>query len=159
MHPLIYDGPRMVKPPIVQIAGMLRGIGRYVDTDAWAWESSLAGQMPFYPPNVAGWDATRWLNTDTWLARFNLSNQAIKPPRVLNPAKAKVKADPRAMTREAIAFWGGPILSAATQDALRSYAREAIDSAKADWERQQYPALIVNGLRALVVASPDYHAC
>lgn len=35
MHPLFHTGPRMVKPPIVQIAGMLRGIGRYVDTDAW----------------------------------------------------------------------------------------------------------------------------
>ena len=159
MHPLIYDGPRLVKPPVVQIAGMLRGIGRYVDTDAWAWESSQAGQMPFYPPNVAGWDATRWLNTDTWLARFNLTNEMIKPRRVLNPAKAKVKPDPGAMTREAIAFWGGPTLSPATHEALRSYADAAIGSATADWERQQYPALIVNGLRALVVASPDYHAC
>jgi uncharacterized protein (DUF1800 family) len=159
MHPLIYDGPRLVKPPIVQIAGMLRGIGRFVDTDAWAWESSQVGQMPFYPPNVAGWDATRWLNTDTWLARFNLTNEMIKPGRVLNPAKAKVKADPHAMTREAIAFWGDPILSAATQEALRAYARAAIGSATADWERQQYPALTANGLRALVVASPDYHAC
>jgi uncharacterized protein (DUF1800 family) len=159
MHPLLYDGPRLVKPPIVQIAGMLRGVGRFIDTDAWAWESSQAGQMPFYPPNVSGWDATRWLNTDTWLARFNLSNQAIKPPRVLNPAKAKVKPDPRAMTRDAIAFWGGPLLSSATQEALQSYAKDAIGSATADWERQQYPALIVNALRALVVASPDYHAC
>jgi uncharacterized protein (DUF1800 family) len=159
MHPLIYDGPRLVKPPIVQIAGMLRGIDRYVDTDAWAWESSQAGQMPFYPPNVSGWDATRWLNTDTWLARFNLTNQMIPPTRVLDPAKAKVAADPQAMTRSAIAFWGAPTLSPATHAALQSYARTAIASATADWERQQYPALIVNGLRALVVASPDYHAC
>ena len=49
MHPLIHAGPRMVKPPIVQIAGMLRAIGRYIDTDAWVWESSLVGQTPFYP--------------------------------------------------------------------------------------------------------------
>jgi len=73
MHPLVHAGPRMVKPPIVQIAGMLRGIGRYVDTDVWAWESSLVGQMPFYPPNVAGWERHPWLNTDTWSARFNLT--------------------------------------------------------------------------------------
>ena len=83
MHPLIHDGPRMVKPPIVQIAGMLRGIGRYIDTDAWAWESSLVGQMPFYPPNVAGWEAERWLNTGTWLARFNLCSQMIDEKRVI----------------------------------------------------------------------------
>ena len=83
MHPLVVAGPRMVKPPIVQIAGMLRGIGRYIDTDAWAWESGLVGQMPFYPPNVAGWEASRWLNTGTWLARFNLSAQMIDERRAV----------------------------------------------------------------------------
>jgi uncharacterized protein (DUF1800 family) len=158
-HPLIYDGPRLVKPPIVQIAGMLRGTGRYIDTDAWAWESSQVGQMPFYPPNVSGWDATQWLNTDTWLARFNLTAQMIKPARALQPGKAKVKADPRAMTREAIAFWGSPALSDPTKEALRSYARAALATATASWEREQYPALIVNALRALVAAAPDYQAC
>ncbi len=121
----------MVKPPIVQIAGMLRGIGRYVDTDAWAWESSLVGQMPFYPPNVAGWDATRWLNTDTWSARFNLTSADDRGRRAsLDPGKAKVKADPRQLTREAIAFWGKPTLSPATVDALHAYARSAaVDAA------------------------------
>jgi uncharacterized protein (DUF1800 family) len=159
MHPQFYEGPRMVKPPIVQIAGMLRAIGRYIDTDAWAWESSLVGQMPFYPPNVAGWDATRWLNTDTWLARFNLTAEMIKPRRAVQAGKVKVKADPAAMTKHAIAFWGDPLLSSPTRVALQGYARAAINSATADWEREQYPALAVNALRALVVASPDYHAC
>ena len=88
MHPQLHAGPRMVKPPIVQIAGMLRGIGRYIDSDVWAWESSLLGQMPFYPPNVAGWDATRWLNTGTWLARFNLSDEMIQSSKVLDPTNA-----------------------------------------------------------------------
>jgi len=159
MHPLLYTGPRMIKPPIVQIAGMLRAIGRYVDTDAWAWESSLVGQMPFYPPNVAGWDYTRWMNTDTWSARFSLTSQMIEQKRVLEPGKAKVPSNPRALTREAIAFWGAPTLSRETVAALRAYARSAIDSANASWERDQYPALTLNALRALVVASPDYHAC
>jgi uncharacterized protein (DUF1800 family) len=159
MHPLLYDGPRMVKPPIVQIAGMLRGIGRYVDTDAWVWESSEIGQMPFYPPNVSGWDATQWLNTDTWLARFNLVAEMIRPRRVLQPAKSAVSSDPRKLTAEAIAFWGKPELSDATQAALREYARSALDTATATWERQQYPALVVNALRALVTIAPDYQAC
>ena len=160
MHPLFYTGPRMVKPPVVQLAGMLRGIGRYIDTDAWAWESSLVGQMPFYPPNVAGWDATRWLNTDTWLARFNLTAEVIKPSRTLDPAKARVKADPVSLTKAAIDFWGAPTLSADTVRALHTYARAAaVDAATASWERDQYPVLALNALRALVVASPDYHAC
>ncbi len=160
MHPLLHSGPRMVKPPVVQLAGMLRGIGRYIDTDAWAWESSQIGQMPFYPPNVSGWDATRWLNTGTWLARFNLTAELIGDSRVLDPAKDKVASDPNAMTQQAIDFWGGPTISAATAGALASYARSAaIDAATASWERQQYPVLAVNALRALVVASPEYQTC
>jgi len=160
MHPLIYTGPRMVKPPIVQIAGMLRGIGRYIDTDAWVWESSLIGQTPFYPPNVGGWDQTRWLNTATWLARFNLAGEMIDPTRTLDPAKVRVSSDPKTLTRHAIAFWGHPTISPPTQRALHAYARSAaIDAATADWERQQFPVLTLNALRALVAASPDYHTC
>jgi uncharacterized protein (DUF1800 family) len=159
MHPLVYDGPRMVKPPIVQIAGMLRGIGRYVDTDAWAWESSLVGQMPFYPPNVGGWDYTRWMNTDTGAARFNLTQEMIESKRVVAPGKTPVPSDPRRLTREAIAFWGHPTLSHATVEALHGYAGAALATATASWEREQYPALALNALRALVAASPDYHAC
>jgi len=161
MHPLLHAGPRMVKPPIVQIAGMLRGIGRYIDTDAWAWESNLVGQMPFYPPNVSGWDATRWLNTGTWLARFNLTSQMIVANKVLNPASAKgVPSHAKALTDEAIAFWGKPTVSNATRDALRAYAQSAgIDAATAAWQRKQFPVLTLNALRALVAASPDYQTC
>jgi hypothetical protein len=151
----------MVKPPIVQIAGMLRGIGRYIDTDAWAWESSITGQMPFYPPNVAGWEAGRWLNTGTWLARFNLAAQMIDDKRAATTEAPKGRAaDPHALAQQALAFWGGPTVSRATHAALVSYAKAAaVDAATESWEREQYPALALNALRALVVASPDYQTC
>ena len=32
-HPALYTGPRMVKPPAVYTAGLLRGLGRGIDTD------------------------------------------------------------------------------------------------------------------------------
>jgi uncharacterized protein (DUF1800 family) len=161
MHPLLHAGPRMVKPPIVQIAGMLRGIGRYIDTDAWVWESNLVGQTPFYPPNVSGWDATRWLNTGTWLARFNLTSQMIVSSKVLNPATAKgVPTRAKELTDDAIAFWGKPTVSNATRAALRAYAQSAgVDAATAEWQRKAYPALTLNALRALVAVSPDYQTC
>ncbi|MGD0196446.1 MAG: DUF1800 domain-containing protein [Solirubrobacteraceae bacterium] len=160
MHPTFQVGPRMVKPPIVQLVGMLRGIGRYIDTDAWVWESSELGQTPFYPPNVSGWDATRWLNTGTWLARFNLTAEMIPQQRALDPAKDKVAADAKALTSAAIDFWGTPTISPPTKRALRAYAQAAaIDAATESWERDQYPALAENALRALVVASPDYQTC
>jgi uncharacterized protein (DUF1800 family) len=161
MHPLIHHGPRMVKPPIVQIAGMLRGMGRFLDTDAWTWESNLAGQMPFYPPNVAGWEASRWLNTGTWLARFNLAAQMIDDGRMTKSSAAKKIAalSPHELTKQALAFWGEPTLSKATHGALVSYAKAAVDAATADWEREQFPVLALNALRALVVAAPDYQTC
>ena len=53
-HPALYKGPRMVKPPVVYIAGLLRGLNRGIDTSAWVWLSEGAGQRLFNPPNVAG---------------------------------------------------------------------------------------------------------
>ena len=34
-----------------------------------------------------------------------------------------------------------------------------MDAATASWERDQYPVLALNAMRALVVASPDYQTC
>ena len=45
-------------------------IGRGIDTTAWSWLGAMAGQQLFYPPNVAGWDDTRWLDTATWRGRW-----------------------------------------------------------------------------------------
>ena len=42
-HPRLYNGPRMVKPPVVYLAGMLRAQRRGIDTDAWTWLSNQAG--------------------------------------------------------------------------------------------------------------------
>src|SRR5918993_1019665 len=55
-HPALHRGPRMVKPPAVYTAGLLRAIGRGIDTNSWAWLASGTGQRLFMPPNVAGWD-------------------------------------------------------------------------------------------------------
>jgi uncharacterized protein (DUF1800 family) len=162
VHPLVYEGPRMVKPPIVQIAGMLRAIGRYIDTDIWVGEANMAGQLPFSPPNVSGWDATKWLNTGTWQARFNLASAIIGEQRVLSPAEdsGTVPGDPRALVEAASAFWGSPTLSAATSGALLSYAQSAaVDAASKEWQREEFPVIALNALRSLVAATPDYHTC
>ena len=63
-HPALYTGPRMVKPPIVYIAGLLRALRPRRSTPSrWTWISGMTGQRLFYPPNVAGWDDNRWLDT------------------------------------------------------------------------------------------------
>ena len=70
MHPDFYTGPRMVKPPVVYNAGLLRMRGAYIDTIVWWSLGQSAGQQLFYPPDVGGWDYTRWLNTATFRARW-----------------------------------------------------------------------------------------
>jgi hypothetical protein len=75
-------------------------------------------------------------------------------------AGKKVSVNPQALTRQALAFWGEPTVSRATRGALVSYAKSAaIDAARQPWEREQYPALALSALRALVAASPDYQTC
>ena len=61
-------------PPVVYNAGLLRAIGRPIDTTAWAWLSANAGQQLFYPPNVSGWDFARWLDTSTVKARWEMAS-------------------------------------------------------------------------------------
>ena len=68
----------MVKPPIVYTAGLLRALGRGIDTDAWSWLTEMTGQTLFAPPNVAGWDDTRWIDTATWRGRWMVANYALE---------------------------------------------------------------------------------
>ena len=96
-HPRFYTGPAMLKPPVVQVAGMLRARGRPVDTGAWAWISEIDGQRLFYPPNVAGWSEDRWLDTSTFRGRWIAANYAAR----------QVRARPGRLEREASAGRAG----------------------------------------------------
>ena len=112
-HPLLYNGPRMVKPPVVYLAGMLRARRRGIDTEAWTWLSNQAGQQLFYPPNVAGWDDTRWLDTASFLARWNLAGRVLRPSVLKGDDKAPLNAEK--LLDRALAFWGRPRLTPPTQ--------------------------------------------
>ena len=94
-HPALYNGPRMVKPPVVHIAGLLRRIGAGITTTAWSWIGRSPGQQLFYPPNVAGWDDTRWLDTATfrgrWIAVQRILQDRSSIPR--RPPKTRRRAD------------------------------------------------------------------
>ena len=104
-HPALYTGPRMVKPPVVYTAGLLRGLGRGIDTTAWVWLAEGAGQRLFYPPNVAGWDDERWLDTATFRGRWSIANTALsKSARRRKGKKApNVPNDPEAIVDGALA--------------------------------------------------------
>lgn len=156
-HPTFYEGPRMVKPPAVYIAGLLRATGQGVRTDSWTWVSSLAGQQLFYPPNVAGWDETRWLDTSTYRGRWVAANQ-VAGPRARDPQEAGPewrKLSAAHLVERALRFWGSPTISPATRAELLGFARRSLADATDDWQKDSYPLMTENALRQLVAVSPD----
>ncbi len=160
-HPRVYTGPRMVKPPIVYLAGLLRTLGRGIDTSAWVWLSEGAGQRLFYPPNVAGWNDERWLDTNTFRGRWSIANEALskftveqkkgkKPP--------KVSSDPEQIVRGALALFGNPTIRKETHGALLAFARTSLKNANG-WKADAYPPLVTNAVRQLLAVSPDLQTC
>ena len=160
-HPQFHDGPDMVIPPVVYVAGLLRAIGRGIDTTAWAWLASYNGQRLFYPPNVAGWDDQRWLDTSTvrgrWLSvHYILRKQAIDP--WASPYYDSAEDAATAVTR-AMAALGSPGISAETQQVLAGFAQTCLPDNLASWQRAPYRAMRQNALRMLIATSPDLNVC
>jgi Protein of unknown function (DUF1800) len=154
--PQLYEGPPMVKPPVVQLAGMLRSVGRFIDTTAWTWLSDEAGQLLFWPPNVSGWDDTRWLDTSRMRARWNIVDY------VLDGISVNAWSDPYSETENpeealarALGAWGSPTLREEHRAELLDFGRRTEKLATADWERGPYRALRQNGLLQLIGVSPD----
>ena len=157
-HPALYEGPRLVKPPVVYNAGLLRRIRRGIDTTAWTWLDSMAGQQLFYPPNVAGWDDTRWLDTATWRGRWWIA-QYVLDRQALDPGHAHEPYDAKKLLDRACRFWHNPPLGRDTRHALHTFAHRALGDAKgAAWKREQYPVMVQNALRQLIAVSPELQA-
>jgi uncharacterized protein (DUF1800 family) len=155
MHPLLYEGPRMVKPPIVQIAGMLRARGKGIDTESWTWISENAGQRLFYPPNVAGWDDERWLDTARFSGRWDAAGHSTDAAAVDEENYPENESVKEAIDK-AFQFWGNPPVSAATRSELERFAKNVENIARDDWQKGTYRALRQNALRMLIVSSPEY---
>jgi hypothetical protein len=165
-HPDFYEGPELVTPPVVYNAGLLRAIGRYIDTTAWAWLSANAGQQLFYPPNVSGWDFGDWLDTSTTRARWEMAssvtdsktpqNRYINPwPQEGEPEYSKTE-DPAEALASAMAYWGNPLLSAESTQCISTFAETCpVGSAETEWEESPYRAMRQNALRMLIATSPD----
>jgi len=157
-HPALYTGPRLVKPPVVYNAGLLRRIRRGIDTTAWTWLDSMAGQQLFYPPNVAGWDDTRWLDTATWRGRWWIA-QYVLDRQALDPGHDQQPYDAEKLLDHACRFWHNPPLGQDTRHALDTFAHRSLGDAKgAAWKREQYPVMVQNALRQLIAVSPELQA-
>jgi uncharacterized protein (DUF1800 family) len=154
-HPALYDGPRMVKSPVLYTAGMLRRLDRAIDTTAWTWLDAMAGQQLFYPPNVGGWDDTRWLDTATWRGRWWIA-QYVLDRYALDPGKHPQPYDAQKLLGSALGLWRHPQLGDGTMHALQRFTTSALADARTEkWKQQQYPPMVVNGLRHLIAVSPE----
>jgi Protein of unknown function (DUF1800) len=133
---------------------MLRAVGRGIDTTAWAWLCESAGQYLFMPPNVSGWDDTRWLDTATFRGRWQMA-QYICEPTALDPEKAHEPFDAGELVSRAAGFLDVR-LSGGVRAGLERYARSVLATADEDWKKESWPALTLNAPRMLVATSPDY---
>lgn len=160
-HPALYTGPRMVKPPVVFNAGLLRALGRPIDTRSWVWLGEGAGQRLFYPPSVAGWDDERWLDTATFRARWAMANEALSEITVQRPKKGKAPKIPHEAAKlvdSAYRALGNPAVRPASRTAVTKFVRRALGDADSDWEKEEFPLLVMNATRQLIAVSPDYQA-
>ena len=157
LSPDFYEGPPMVKPPVVHLATMMRALGRYVDTSAWVWLCNEAGQQLFWPPNVAGWDDTRWLDTSRTRARWNIVDYVLEGVSV-NPwgetPYSTTETAEEALNR-ALASWGNPELRPEHRAELLAFAQRAEALITEKWQRGPYRALRQDALLQLIGVSPD----
>jgi hypothetical protein len=159
-HPDFYAGPELVTPPVVYNAGLLRAIGRPLDTTAWTWLCSGAGQQLFYPPNVSGWDFSRWLDTSSAKARWEIASY-VTAKTYPNPWPQEGEGeydpteDPATALARALTYWADPLLSAESQQCIAAFAQSSLPSGIAEWQQSPYRALRQNALRMLIATSPD----
>ena len=151
-HPTFYTGPPMVKPPTVYVAGMLRARQKFAEGELWGLNAAYAGQELYRPPDVGGWDDSRWLDSNTMLARWQTVYQ-------LMVSQVSNAADPDETPEEALAaalkFWDDPPLREQTRAVLLDFARTSVPATPDGTAR----ALRQNALRHLIGISPDFQVC
>lgn len=159
-HPDFHEGPEMVIPPVVFNAGLLRALGRGIDTTAWAWLAQYTGQRLLMPPNVAGWDDTRWLDTSTMRGRWMTANYALgestADPWPAGGSTYDPTEDAATAVARAMSALGNPSVSAETQKVLADFAIASVSPTARSWERSPHRAMRQNALRMLITTSPDY---
>ncbi len=158
-HPDFYAGPKMMKPPVVQAAGLLRALGRGIDTADWAWLGEMSGQLLCQPPDVAGWDESRWmddLDVDRALVHGLLGAGAERCEALGHRPPVRRHGDAGTAVQRAIAHLGDPLLTPETHEALLRFARTALPPVLASWQEGPYRAMRQNALRMLIATSADY---
>jgi uncharacterized protein (DUF1800 family) len=155
-HPRMLDSirePNMIKPPIVQAIGSMRALGLSITDDTLVRALRDMGQLPYFPPTVAGWEGgVAWLNTNPALSRFGLANRLLTLSYAGLPNKAPEDVPtetPRQAVSRARAAVGRPWLAPKTLSSLRYYATTTRSASPNDRIARQ------RALRAFMLGGPD----
>ena len=154
MHPDVYRGAPLVKPPAVYNAGLLRATGQTITTEAWIWLGDMSGQMLFYPPNVSGWNDRAWLDTSSLYGRWGARQRGPAGRRADVGALLRLDRDRRRRR------WRPRSRTSATRRSRRARSpccrRSPTSAIPAGESQASCRALRQNALRILVATSPDY---
>ena len=155
-HPDLYAGGTMVQPPVVYAVGLLRVLGRGIDTTAWTGACQSAGQRLFHPPNVAGWNDQAWLDTSTFLYRWNMVGAALGDRYVRDGSGYPAGETPEQAVDAALATWGRTTrVRPQTLDALLAFARTSLPVTTTATAASTARGQRQNALRHLLATSPD----
>lgn len=156
-HPLFYDGPRLVTPPVVWTAGLLRGSRQTITTTSWTWIAGLTGQVLFQPPNVSGWNYAQWLDTSRWAGRLEAVDVALQNHTLTGKTyPLGMRENAKQAYRHAIEFWGGRPLSETAQHNLIALGRQIARGQTQEWQQVTFRQLRQNALRSLIPMTPDW---
>ena len=125
-HPALYTGPRMVKPPAVYTAGLLRGIGRGIDTHLVGVARLGDGPAPLHAAERRRL-GRRALARHRHVPRPLVGRELRDASRTRSPTSRRPSCptEPQALVDAAIEFWGSPTLRPATRAALVDASRTA----------------------------------
>jgi uncharacterized protein (DUF1800 family) len=153
-HPLLFeslDEPNMIKPPVIYYVGLVKAMDAPLQ-DYWPAQTlNDSQQLPYDPPNVAGWEGgLSWLNTSTVAARFDavISSQWLKYKVNFIDEGGPGETAQQAFDR-AFAAVGQPWLSAQTGQLLLTFAATTPSSDVNKRRERQY------ALRGFMLAGPD----
>jgi uncharacterized protein (DUF1800 family) len=156
-HPLFYEGPRLVTPPVVWTAGLLRASRQTITTTSWTWVAGLTGQVLFQPPNVSGWNYAQWLDTSRWAGRLEAVDVALQNRSLSGKTYPfGMRENAREAYQHAIEFWGGRPLSETAQHNLIALGRQIAHGQTQEWQQVTFRQLRQNALRNLIPMTPDW---
>ena len=156
MHPDFYQGPPMVKPPVVYLARLLRALRPRRRRRRLGLALRHAGQQLFCPPNVSGWDDDRWLDTSRMRARWLVAPM----PSTRSPSTPGTTTTTPTETAGTALDAGArrlglPAAALRAPHRAARFANSARSLSLANWQNSPYRALRQNALLQLIAVCPD----